>query len=146
MKRALGSSAEHVPSGITPAQVDLGMSTAIVEPSETVDELQLERLDWMKINEGAAALDILTGAANTLWRLRPSLFIAAADELELANLADRLKEFSYRCFRMAAPFFNPANFNQRDTDIFAGQTALAVLAIPEEVEIDIALEGCRELS
>src|SRR5207253_4990730 len=71
MRRALGrrsagedaGSGEAAPAGVT----------------ETLDELQLERLDWLKINEGTLALEVLDGATDTLWRLRPLLFIAAAD-------------------------------------------------------------------
>ena len=59
-------------------------NAAIPAPSEdvateTLDDLRLERLDWLKINDGIATLDILEGAAESLWRLRPSLFISAAD-------------------------------------------------------------------
>ena len=47
---------------------------------------------------------------------------------------------------METALFNPENFNRRDTDIFAGRTALALLAIPEEIDVDIALDDCVELS
>jgi FkbM family methyltransferase len=114
--------------------------------TETLDELQLERLDWLKINDGALALEVLDGATDTLWRLRPLLFIAAADEAALTALARRAREFSYRCWRMETALFNAENFNRRDTDIFSGRTALALLAIPEEIEVDIALDECVELS
>jgi hypothetical protein len=46
---------------------------------------------------------------------------------------------------METPLFNPGNFNRRDNDIFAGRTALALLAFPEEIPVDIALDGCVEL-
>jgi len=38
-----------------------------------------------------------------------------------------------------------ANFNRRDADIFAGRKALALLAIPEEIDVDIALDQCVEI-
>jgi hypothetical protein len=41
---------------------------------------------------------------------------------------------------------NPQNFNRRETDIFNGATALALLAIPEEIEVDVALDECIEIS
>ena len=55
--------------------------------TETLDELQLERLDWLKVDVSVAALDVLAGASETLWRLRPRLFLAAADEATLRELA-----------------------------------------------------------
>ena len=114
--------------------------------TETLDELQLERLDWLKLNEGGLALEVLAGATETLWRLRPLLFMTAADESMLTELTQRAQAFSYRCWRMQTAQFNPANFNRREADIFSGRTALALLAIPEEIEVDVALDGCVELS
>jgi tetratricopeptide (TPR) repeat protein/precorrin-6B methylase 2 len=129
MRRTLGATGEATDHG-----------------SETLDELQLERLDWLKINGSVTALDILDGGTETLWRLRPLLFLATADEPALTSLASRVKEFSYRCWRMDTALFNPQNFNRRDTDIFSGRTALALLAIPEEIEVDMALDECVEIS
>ena len=117
-----------------------------VASTETVDELRLQRLNWIKVNPGVAALEVLDGAPDTLWRLRPWLFLAAADEATLTALANRAREFGYRCWRMESPLFNPENFNRRDDDIFSGGVALALLAFPEEIEVDVALDGCVELS
>lgn len=114
-------------------------------PIDTIDDLQLEMLHCLKLNAGLRALDILAGAENTLWRLRPKLFIAAADEEALAQLDPFVRDFGYRCFRMETPLFNRTNFNQRETDIFSGRTALAVLAIPEEIDLDVKLDGCVPL-
>jgi len=116
------------------------------EPStETLDELQLERLDWLKLADSDTALAVLEGGADTLWRLRPLLFVAAADEPGLRRLAARVQEFSYRCWRLQSALFNAQNFNRRDADIFASRQAFALLAIPEEIEVDIPLHPCTEL-
>jgi tetratricopeptide (TPR) repeat protein len=138
MRRALGR----------PSAGEVAASGEAASPvvTETLDELQLERLDWLKINDGILALEVLDGAMDTLWRLRPLLFIAAADEPALTRLARRAQAFSHRCWRMETALFNPHNFNRRDTDIFSGRTALALLAIPEEIDVDIALDECVELS
>jgi len=137
MRRALGrrSAVEVATSG----------EAAAPAFTETLDELQLERLDWLKINDGTLALEVLEGATNTLWRLRPRLFLAAADAALLGTLAERAKAFSYRCWRLETALFNAANFNRRDADIFAGRKALALLAIPEEIDVDIALDQCVEI-
>jgi tetratricopeptide (TPR) repeat protein len=134
-------------SNVTLMRRTLGATGEAADPNaETLDELQLERLDWLKIKGSVSALDILDGGADTLWRLRPLLFLAAPDEAALTALASRVKEFSYRCWRMDTALFNPQNFNRRDTDIFSGRSALALLAIPEEIEVDVALDQCIEIS
>jgi hypothetical protein len=126
---------------------DLATSSGVAAPAfiETLDELQLERLDWLKINDGSLALEVFEGDTDTLWRLRPRLFLAAADAALLDTLAERVKAFSYRCWWLATALFNAANFNRRDADIFAGRKALALLAIPEEIDVDVALDGCIEI-
>jgi precorrin-6B methylase 2 len=123
-----------------------GEADGLESTSETLDELQLERLDWLKVNAGVAAKEILAGASETLWRLRPLLFLAASDEQGLLSLTERAREFGYRCWRMEAALFNRQNFNRRDADIFAGASVMALLAIPEEIEVDIALDECIEIS
>jgi hypothetical protein len=38
--------------------------------------------------------------------------------------------------------FHPKNYACRSDDIFAGQFAFGVLCIPEEIDMDVTLEGC----
>ena len=115
-------------------------------PTETLDELRLERLDLLKVQSAALAAAILDGASETLWRLRPLLFLAAADPVAATDLSARAKQFGYRCWLMETALFNRANFNRRETDIFAVQKAVALLAIPEEIDVAIALDGCVEVT
>jgi FkbM family methyltransferase len=145
MKRALGQS--NGPAANARNDTALAGNTIAQNQgaTETLDELLLDRLDWLKINDGSIALQVLEGATDTLWRLRPALFITTRDEAMLTALKNRMLEFSYRCWRMETALFNPENFNRRDTDLFSGRTSLALLAIPEEVDVDIVLDGCVEL-
>ena len=131
MRRALGRGAVDTDAAAVPSH-------------ESVDELRLERLDWLKVDD-TSGVAVLEGAADTLWCLRPGLFIAAADEAMLGTLAELAKTFSYRCWRLETALFNTANFNRRDTDIFAGGKALALLALPEEIDTDVALDQCVEI-
>jgi tetratricopeptide (TPR) repeat protein len=112
---------------------------------ETLDEYLLEDLRLLKINEGADAAAVIDGAVDTLWRLRPLVFMAIDSASSTALLAARVKALGYRCWRMEAPLFNPNNFNCRADDIFGGATSLALLAVPEEVEVDVALRACTEI-
>ncbi len=114
------------------------------EGTETLDELQLERLDWLKVNAGEAVQAILVGGEATLWRLRPLLLLGAANEAELNALAEQVKGYGYRCWRVETPLYDPANFNRRDDDIFGGRTALALVAIPEEINSHVVPSSLRE--
>jgi hypothetical protein len=114
--------------------------------AETIDELRLTRLDWLKVMDAAVALDVLEGAEETLWRLRPCLFLAAMDSEHLAQLAEHAQGHSYRCWKLEITLYDVGNFNRRDADIFDGRTALAMLAIPEEVGVEVDLQPCVEMS
>jgi len=134
------------PDAASFAKSSTGREATPAAPTETLDELHLERLDLIKINAGGAAMKVLSGASETLWRLRPSLFVATNDDAAVAEAAVYLLEFGYRCWRMETAWFNPGNFNRRDDDIFAGRVALALVAVPEECAASIAQSGCVELS
>lgn len=125
--------------------MDSGQQTAAAS-SETIDELRLEKLDWLKIGEESdRALSVLAGASQTLWRLRPRLFVSAMDQDRVEKVVSCLKDHAYLCWKVTTPYYNPLNFNRRDVDIFSGQTALAVLAIPEEIIAVIDFDGCEKM-
>jgi hypothetical protein len=132
MKRALGRGAEAGP---------------IETQTESLDELHLERLHLLKINADASALEVLAGATDTLWRLRPLLCIAAPEDGALSELRTRTADFGYRCWRVETALFNPDNFNCREDDIFGGKVATALVAVPEEteIEVDFTLDGFAQL-
>jgi hypothetical protein len=138
MRRVLGPVGDAEVSG-SGAAAPAAAVTASGPQTETLDDLQLERLDWLKINDRSTASSMFDGAAATLWRLRPRLFLPA-EASTLPMLADRAREFGYRCWRVATPLFNPDNFNRRDDDIFPGRSAWALLAVPEEIEVDVPLD------
>jgi tetratricopeptide (TPR) repeat protein len=108
---------------------------------DTVDALRLQRLDLIKINDHSAARTILEGAAETLWRLRPFLFMAADEAPVFNEMAHLARDFGYRCWLMKSTVFNPDNFNRRESDVFGGAKAFALLAIPEEAEPRVPLDA-----
>ena len=138
MRHALRGAVESGPLG-TPSVP----ATQDANGSETVDDLLLDRLDLLKVSS-ATELGVLTGAGDTLWRLRPLLFLALADAASMPAIAAKVGEFAYRCWSVEMPCFSPDNFNGRTEDIFNGSMAWALLAVPEEVAIEIDFPGCVE--
>ena len=112
---------------------------------DTVDDLQLERLDWLTVAGGRRALDALEGAADTLWRLRPRLALALSDSEDPATFVQRANDFGYECWRNKTPLYNRANFNRRTEDVFTGRTAALVIAFPEERASEPGLERFERL-
>ncbi|MGH8803080.1 MAG: hypothetical protein ACREX6_12400, partial [Casimicrobiaceae bacterium] len=101
----------------------------------TLDALAFERADLVKVDVAACAKALFNESADTLWRLRPMLFVAQSSQDTLDALAARVIDFGYRCWSVDCPLFNPKNFNCRDDDIFAGAGSLALLAVPEERDL-----------
>lgn len=116
------------------------------EPAGTLDALQLARLDLVKVNDPASAADVLAGAHDTLWRLRPTLYVAVDDTASLRALAAEVRTFGYRCWEHSTPLFDRANFNRRPDDIFEGRSALMLLAVPEEAALEVTSAGCVEIA
>jgi len=146
MKRSLATRKPLVDNGEKHNPAGRVGASASSASMETTDELQLDALHWIKINEEHDALGILDVAANSLWRLRPSLFIAVTDHESIDEIVVRLRDFGYRCWKMASHRFNPANFNRQEINVFSGQIAWATLAMPEESGVDIALDECVRLT
>jgi precorrin-6B methylase 2 len=111
-----------------------------------LDGLGLERVDWIRINNGSRCHDILSAAEETLWRARPWIFTCGSQENELDAVAGVTDHYGYQSWRIETRFFSPENYNQRTDDIFNGRKAYAVLSVPEEIEMDITIEGCTRIS
>ena len=121
-------------------------ATVLRNPVTTVDALCLDRLDWLKAAEASEAHAVVQGSTGTLWRLRPRLWIAVADDAQMRSLSAELAGFGYRCWRIATPLHNADNFNGRPDDLFGGREALALVAVPEESDPGMVLASCAELS
>jgi FkbM family methyltransferase len=135
----------------TPSQAgrdtDLQGPTAEAEEvhSDAIDELMLARLDLLKLSERCNPSTVLDGGEATIWRLRPLLFIAIPVASSLRIIAEHVETFSYRCWEVAAPYFSPTNYNRRVEDVFRGEGATALLAIPEETTPPAAVAGLKEI-
>ena len=112
--------------------------------SESIDDLGLARLDGIKVNEGADPDAILRGAGDTLWRCRPWLLVGSDDPKGLDRTREAVREFGYRAWRIETPIHASANYNRRVEDAFPGESAHGLFALPEEVDVRIALPGCVE--
>jgi tetratricopeptide (TPR) repeat protein len=119
--------------------VTLDSVNAESKSCDTIDGLRLERLNWIRINETENALDVLSGAVNTLWRHRPWIFVSMDNGCEPSDVIRLLCDHGYQWRRVRAPLFNAVNYNRRDRDIFRGLHSEGLLGIPEEIEIDVEL-------
>jgi hypothetical protein len=125
LDRADGDQTPHSASSIPGHRID------------TVDGLRLQRLDWIAINDGFRCRAILDGAGPTLWRLRPWIFVRVPDEDKLREAAAAVCDYGYSAHVITTPLFNAENYNGRTDDRFDGKLAVALLAVPEEIDVDV---------
>lgn len=113
-----------------------------------VDGLRLDKLDWIRVNQGVSLSDILKGAEGTLWRLRPWISFSTQSESELLGSIEAAHDYGYQSRRIDIPLFNARNYNRRTDNIFPARYAFGALCIPEEIDIDIDidLDACMPLA
>jgi hypothetical protein len=115
-------------------------------PIDRLDDYALDRLHLLKVTEAFTVLPVLAGAAETLWRLRPTMLLAADDEASALAIRDAVRPLGFRGWLHETALYRSSNFNQRSEDIFGRKRTLAVIALPEESDADLAALGkCKEL-
>ena len=101
---------------------------------ETLDDLKLKTLALLFVNQAELSMEVLDGAVDTLWRLRPAIFVRSLDKTDgtLPEVSERLHAFGYKSWVFSTEFYSAENFNRSLTDIFDGAYCRALLALPEE--------------
>ena len=113
-------------------------------PSDTIDNLELDRLDWLKINDSGDVDSVLEGADSTIWRSRPKLFVNVDDDFRAH--ASRIAGFGYACWLHLSPVFRPRNFNRLAQPVATHRDQMAIVAIPEEVLVDVDMSPCEKIA
>jgi hypothetical protein len=103
-----------------------------------LDDLSLPRFQLLKINDGFNAVRVLRGAAKCLWQFRPAIAIFSMKEAAVQEAKEAVTDFGYQTMRFDFPLFDSENFNARRADVFDGQIAFALFALPEERDMRTA--------
>lgn len=97
-----------------------------------LDSLKFSKLSFIKMDIEGMELKALKGAAGTLARDRPVLYVEN-DKLQGASaLIQWLEQQRYRLWWHTARLFNPTNFNAVSENIFPGFRTVNMLCIPIE--------------
>jgi len=79
-------------------------------PLETIDNLKLNKLNFMKIDVEGMEAEVLRGAKDSIKKFRPFIYVENDRENKSAELIDLIKSFGYQVYEHRAPMFNPSNF------------------------------------
>jgi len=96
-----------------------------------LDDLALARCRLMKIDVEGMEKAVLEGAAGTISRLRPLLYVENDRADKAQALLRQVAALDYRIYRHVSAYFNPDNFLGRRDDIFGKVFASNMLCIPE---------------
>ena len=115
-------------------------------PLVTIDSLGLTRCDFMKIDVEGMELDVLKGAANTLQRFRPRLYVEN-DRIEKSPaLIEHLLALEYRLYWHTPLLYSPDNFFGVQENIFAGIVSDNMVCIPRTGPPAIHMQGLVEIT
>jgi len=110
----------------------------------TIDSLDLQRCDFMKIDVEGMELDVLKGARETIARFNPALYVENDREEKSAALIEYIRSLDYDLYWHRPPLFNPDNFTGNPENIFEGIVSINMLCFPRSLKA--AVNGLEKVT
>lgn len=115
--------------------VALGGDEGDEVPVVTIDSLNLQQLRLMKVDVEGMEADVLRGAAQTLQRCGPALFVENDRDERSAELISTIFGLGYRLWWHLTPLFRPDNFARRTEDVFDNAWSCNMIGFPRSVPV-----------
>lgn len=112
-------------------------------PRTTIDDLDLGRCDFIKMDIEGMEIDALKGAEKTIRRLHPVLYVENERAENSDDLIRLIASYGYRLYWHRTPMFNPDNFYRNAENVFGRIVSINMLCIPHQARI--AVEGMAEV-
>jgi FkbM family methyltransferase len=113
---------------------------------QTLDGCNFVRCDLIKIDVEGMEGDVLKGAAQTIKRLRPVLYVENDREEKKAALIAQLRLMGYAIYWHLPALFNPQNFNKNEINDYGSTVSINMLCLPEEKKMPCDLPRVELLS
>jgi FkbM family methyltransferase len=137
---ALDPSCEQNYGGLSLEGSQQGDATPLV----TIDSLNLARCALIKIDVEGMERAVLEGAAQTIARCVPVLYVENDRREKAAELMRTIDAFGYAMYWHVPPLFNPDNFRQNATNVFGNTVSINMLCIHKSVPHN--LDGFRPVT
>ena len=98
----------------------------------TIDSLELTRCKLIKIDVDGHELEVLNGAARTIKRCKPIIYIENEIDAKREALVAWFVDHGYRCFWHRPFLFNIDNFRGDKKNIFGALVSIMNVCIPDE--------------
>jgi len=112
-------------------------------PIETIDSLNLPACHFIKIDVEGMEAEAIRGAAQTIKRLRPLLYMENDRVEKSRELIELMFAQNYRLYWHLTPYFTPDNWLGCPDNAFKGIVSINMLAVPREASMQI--NGLREV-
>ena len=109
-------------------------------PVERIDDLELPRLDLIKADVEGMEAAVLRGAAATIARCRPLLYVENDRVDRSSELIRTIRAMGYRLWWHLPTLFGPENFRANPENVFGSTASANMLCLPEEVRMEGWLE------
>ena len=114
-------------------------------PMLSIDGLGLDVCHLIKIDVEGMETEALQGAAVTIARLRPMLYVENDREARSAELIDLIQSYGYRLYWHLPRLYRSNNFRADPENIFGNTISVNMLCLPVEMP-QSALTGLREVT
>ena len=122
-----------------------GFDKGFKVPKVTLDEtLDIPRCKMIKIDVEGMEAEVITGAAETIKKFRPALYVENDRKEKSPQLIELLWSMDYKLVWHLTPLFNPENFAGKQEDVFGRIVSLNMLCVPKEKNIN--LPGANEIT
>lgn len=108
-------------------------------PLLTIDALELGACHLIKVDVEGMETEALRGAAATISRFRPMLYVENDRAERSAELISLLQSYGYRLYWHLPPLFNAQNFRGDPENIFGSIVFVNMLCIPAEIPQDMKM-------
>jgi FkbM family methyltransferase len=103
-----------------------------------LDSLDLPRCDFVKIDVEGMERDVLEGAARTIERFQPTLYVENDRADRSPALIEYLLGMGYRLYWHCPQLFNPKNYDNEAENVFGGVGSINMICLPRASETVIA--------
>lgn len=108
-------------------------------PLTTLDRLDLPSCALLKIDVEGMDYEVLLGAAETIARTRPAVYMEAKKGPNTQSAIVWLQERGYDLYWHFARFFSADNYRGRAENVFGGRGDINMVCVPEERRVALTL-------
>jgi FkbM family methyltransferase len=123
----------------------LGSRSGESVPLITIDSLDLDDCQFIKLDVEGMEAEALLGAIATIRRFRPFLYVENDRQTRSAELISLIQRYGYRLYWHFSPLYDVNNFRGVTDDIFGAKVSVNMICIPSEIS-QSSLTNLREVT